>query len=42
MVDTSIISEVTEAMLAEIAASPPRDEWKDRKGFNTVSPHLRC
>ena len=37
MVDTSIISEVTEAMLAEIAASPPRDAWKDREGFNTVS-----
>ena len=37
MVDTSIISEAAEAMLAEIAASPPRDEWKDQKGFNTVS-----
>ena len=37
MVDTSIISEVTEAMLAEIAANPPRGQWKDREGFNTVS-----
>ena len=42
MADTKRIPVLTEAMPAEIASSPPRDECKDREGFNTVSPHLRC
>ena len=37
MADTKRIPVLTEAMPAEIASSPPRDECKDREGFNTVS-----
>lgn len=37
MADTKHIPVFTEAMLAEIAADPPRDRWKDMEGFNTAS-----
>ena len=37
MADTELLSELAEAIVAEAIANPPRDEWKDREGFNIVS-----
>ena len=37
MADTKRTPVLTEAAMAEIASNPPRDECKDREGFNTVS-----
>ena len=37
MADIDLISEFAEAMRADALANPPRDEWKNREGFNIVS-----
>ena len=37
MADTELHSDLAEAMMADTIADPPRDEWKDREGFNIVS-----
>ena len=37
MADISLIANRAAAMLAGAASNPPRDQWKDRDGFNIVS-----
>ncbi len=37
MAATKLLHDLAEAMMADAIANPPRDEWKDREGFNIVS-----